>query len=78
MKNSELSLKINVFFIKVFSFGIYTLLHAFEPCVIAFLTFRLRHLQNMVLSNYAGSNENKSFSRPNVHAMFYICYATNA
>ena len=60
-------------FFKLFSFMIYTLLHAFEPRVIAFFPFRLRHLQNMVLSNYVGSNENKSFSRLNVHAIFDIC-----
>ena len=74
MKNSNLSLKMALLFFKVFSFTIYTLMHAFEPCVIAFFPFRLRHLQNMVLSNYVESNLNKSFSRLNVHAIFYICW----
>ena len=74
MKNSNLSSKIALLFFKVFSFMIYTLLHAFEPCVIAFFPFRLRHLKNMVFSNYVGFNENKYFLRLNVHEIFYICW----
>ena len=74
IKNSNLSSKMTLFFFKVFSFMVYTLLHAFEPCVRAFFPFRLRHLQNIVLSNYVGSNKNKSCSRLNVHAIFYICW----
>ena len=49
-------------FFKVFSFVIYKLFHAFESCFIAFFLFCLRHLQNMVLSNYVGFNKNKFFS----------------
>ena len=74
VKNSNLSSKMALFFFKVFSFMIYTFLHTFQPCVIAFFSFRSRHLQNMVLSNYVRSNENKSFSGLNFHAIFYICW----
>ena len=60
-----------VLFFKVFFFMIYTFLHTFEPCVIELFPFRLKNPQNMVLLNYVASNENKSFSRLNFHA---ICY----
>ena len=36
MKNSDLSSKMALLFFKVFSFMIYTFLHAFQPCVLAF------------------------------------------
>ena len=67
MKNSNLSWKIAPLFFKVFFFMFYRLLHAFGPCVVAFFPFRLRHLQNMILSNYMESNVRKSFSRLNVY-----------
>ena len=74
MKNSNFSSKMAVLFFKVFSFIIYTLLHAFEPCVIKFFPFCMWHLQNIVLSNNVEFNENKFFSGLNVHAIFYICW----
>ena len=49
MKNSNLASKMTLLFFKVFPFIIYTLFHAFEPCLIALFPFRLRHLQNMIL-----------------------------
>ena len=54
MKNSNLSSKMALLFFKVFSFMIYRLLHAFEPYVITFFPFRLRHLQNMVFERING------------------------
>ena len=36
-------------------------------------TKRILHLFEF-LSNYVGSNENKSFSQLNVHTIFYICW----
>ena len=54
MKNSNLSSKKALLFFKVFFFIIYTLLYAFEPCVIALFPFRLRHLQNMGFTKFVG------------------------
>ena len=50
-----------ILFSRIFSFVIYRFLHAIEPCVIAFFPFRLRHLENMVLSNYVGSEREQIF-----------------
>ena len=41
-------------FLKVFSFMIYVLSPAFEPCVIVFFPSRLRHFQNMVFERING------------------------
>ena len=54
MKNSNFLSKMALFFFKLFSFMIYTLLHAFLPCVIAFFPFRLKHFQNMVFERING------------------------